>query len=127
LPFTFVVAAYLFRTPHSSGFGRLASGAFYAAIPLATFYEITAIGQTYIHKISPDPSFPKRGNSSLVKGGKEGFGVRHLYNDGLINNRTRPPFSMGREMIPPFGKGDAGGFRWKGLLLYTADHIRREI
>ncbi len=40
LRFTFVAAAYHPSTPHSSGFARLASGAFYAAIPLATFYEI---------------------------------------------------------------------------------------
>jgi hypothetical protein len=26
-------------TPHSSGFARLASGAFYFAIPIFTFYE----------------------------------------------------------------------------------------
>jgi hypothetical protein len=40
LRFTFVVAAYLLSTPHSSGFARLASGAFYFAIGLRTFYEI---------------------------------------------------------------------------------------
>jgi hypothetical protein len=40
LRFTFVAAAYHPCTPHSSGFARLASGAFYAAIALATFYEI---------------------------------------------------------------------------------------
>ncbi len=40
LRFTFVAAAYHPSTPHSSGFARLASGAFYAAIGLATFYEI---------------------------------------------------------------------------------------
>jgi len=40
LRFTFVVAAYHPSTPHSPGFARLASGAFYAAIGLATFYEI---------------------------------------------------------------------------------------
>ncbi|MCX5906611.1 MAG: hypothetical protein NTY64_05330 [Deltaproteobacteria bacterium] len=40
LPFTFVAEAYNLSTPHSSGFGRLASGAFYEAISLATFYEI---------------------------------------------------------------------------------------
>ncbi|MCX5908431.1 MAG: hypothetical protein NTY64_14915 [Deltaproteobacteria bacterium] len=38
--FTFVAAAYHPSTPHSSGFARLASGAFYEAISLATFYEI---------------------------------------------------------------------------------------
>ncbi|MCX5909346.1 MAG: hypothetical protein NTY64_19795 [Deltaproteobacteria bacterium] len=37
--FTFVAAAYPPSTPHSSGFARLASGAFYEAISLATFYE----------------------------------------------------------------------------------------
>ncbi|MCX5906454.1 MAG: hypothetical protein NTY64_04495 [Deltaproteobacteria bacterium] len=41
--FTFVVAAYLLSTPHSSGFARLASGAFYEAIALAIFYEIINI------------------------------------------------------------------------------------
>jgi hypothetical protein len=30
-------AAYIVSTPHSSGFGRLASGAFYLAIGLKTF------------------------------------------------------------------------------------------
>jgi len=40
LRFTFVTAAYRPSTPHSSGFARLASGAFYAAIALTTFYEI---------------------------------------------------------------------------------------
>jgi len=37
LGFTFVVAAYLVSTPHSSGFARLAYGAFYFAIPILTF------------------------------------------------------------------------------------------
>ncbi|MCX5908989.1 MAG: hypothetical protein NTY64_17900 [Deltaproteobacteria bacterium] len=40
LRFTFVAAAYQPSTPHSSGFARLASGAFYEAISLAAFYEI---------------------------------------------------------------------------------------
>jgi len=40
LRFTFVVAAYLVSTPHSSGFARLAYGAFYLALPILTFYEI---------------------------------------------------------------------------------------
>ena len=40
LRFTFVVAAYLVSTPHSLGFARLASGAFYLAMGLVTFYEI---------------------------------------------------------------------------------------
>jgi len=39
LRFTFVAAAYHPSTHHSSGFARLASGAFYAAIALTTFYE----------------------------------------------------------------------------------------
>ncbi|MCX5907777.1 MAG: hypothetical protein NTY64_11490 [Deltaproteobacteria bacterium] len=39
LRFTFVAAAYHPSTSHSSGFARLASGAFYEAISLATFYE----------------------------------------------------------------------------------------
>jgi hypothetical protein len=43
LRFTFVAAAYIASTPHSSGFARLASGAFYAAITWATFYEIIKI------------------------------------------------------------------------------------
>ncbi|MFH1757449.1 MAG: hypothetical protein ABH969_05335 [Pseudomonadota bacterium] len=43
LRFTFVVAAYLDSTPHSSGFARLASGAFYFAIPILTFYEILKV------------------------------------------------------------------------------------
>jgi hypothetical protein len=37
LRFTFVVAAYLESTPHSSGFARLAYGAFYFAIPIIDF------------------------------------------------------------------------------------------
>ncbi|MCX5908956.1 MAG: hypothetical protein NTY64_17715 [Deltaproteobacteria bacterium] len=40
LRFTFVAAAYHPCTPHSSGFACLASGAFYEAISLGTFYEI---------------------------------------------------------------------------------------
>ncbi|MBM4330465.1 MAG: hypothetical protein FJ117_04420 [Deltaproteobacteria bacterium] len=40
LRFTFVVAAYLVSTPHSSGFARLAYGAFYFAIPILPFYDI---------------------------------------------------------------------------------------
>ncbi|MCX5907658.1 MAG: hypothetical protein NTY64_10840, partial [Deltaproteobacteria bacterium] len=43
LRFTFVATAYHPSTPHSSGFARLASGAFYEAISLATFYEILNI------------------------------------------------------------------------------------
>jgi hypothetical protein len=43
LRFTFVAEAYYPSTPHSSGFTRLASGAFYKAISLATFYEIIKI------------------------------------------------------------------------------------
>jgi hypothetical protein len=43
LRFTFVVAAYLVSTPHSSGFARLAYGAFYFAIPILTFYETIII------------------------------------------------------------------------------------
>jgi hypothetical protein len=39
LRFIFVAAAYHPSTHHSSGFARLASGAFYEAISLATFYE----------------------------------------------------------------------------------------
>jgi hypothetical protein len=42
-----------------------------------------------LQKISPRPSLPKRGNSSLLqKGGKEGFSLRCPYNYGLINNRS---------------------------------------
>ncbi|MDI6754039.1 MAG: hypothetical protein QME78_06550, partial [Thermodesulfobacteriota bacterium] len=43
LRFTFVVAAYLVSTPHSSGFARLVRlrrRAFYETIVLMTFYEI---------------------------------------------------------------------------------------
>ena len=43
LRFTFVVAAYLVSTPHSSGFARLAYGAFYFAIPILTFCETIAV------------------------------------------------------------------------------------
>jgi hypothetical protein len=39
LRFTFVVAAYPVSTLHSSCFARLASGAFYIAIQIMTFYE----------------------------------------------------------------------------------------
>ncbi|MCX5909247.1 MAG: hypothetical protein NTY64_19260 [Deltaproteobacteria bacterium] len=40
-----VIAADNLRTPHSSsGFAHLASGAFYEAISLTTFYEISKIG-----------------------------------------------------------------------------------
>jgi hypothetical protein len=48
LRFTFVVAAYRIITPHSSGFARLASGAFCVAIPIFTFYEI--IMNCYLRK-----------------------------------------------------------------------------
>jgi hypothetical protein len=48
LRFTFVVAAYLLSTPHSSGFARLAPGSFYFAIPILTFYEIVNIVR-FIH------------------------------------------------------------------------------
>ena len=57
LRFTFVVAAYLVSRPHSSDFARLASGAFYAAIALATSYEINLTPRTplshksYVHRI----------------------------------------------------------------------------
>jgi hypothetical protein len=37
LRFTFAIAAYLVSTSHSSGFVRLAPGAFYFAIPSMTF------------------------------------------------------------------------------------------
>ncbi len=40
LRFNFVVAAYVYRTLHSSVFARLAFGAFYETIVLVTFYEI---------------------------------------------------------------------------------------
>jgi hypothetical protein len=43
LRFPFVVAAYLLSTPHSSGFVRLAPGAFYFAIPIFSFCEIVMI------------------------------------------------------------------------------------
>ena len=46
LRFTFVVAAYLVSTPLSSAFARLASGAFYFAIQILTFYEIIKSGFT---------------------------------------------------------------------------------
>jgi hypothetical protein len=39
LRFTPVAAAYPVSTPHSSGFARLASGAFYFFIPILSFYE----------------------------------------------------------------------------------------
>ncbi|MCX5907614.1 MAG: hypothetical protein NTY64_10610 [Deltaproteobacteria bacterium] len=41
---SFVVAVYFVYTPHSAGFVRFASGALYAAIALATFYEIINFG-----------------------------------------------------------------------------------
>jgi hypothetical protein len=40
LRFNFVVAAHLVSALHSLVFARLASGAFYETIVLATFYEI---------------------------------------------------------------------------------------
>jgi hypothetical protein len=43
LRFNFVVAAHLRSALHSSVFARLASGAFYKTIVLATFYEIIKI------------------------------------------------------------------------------------
>jgi len=47
LRFTFVVAAYLVSTAHSSGFARLVRlrrRAFYFAISILTFYESIKIG-----------------------------------------------------------------------------------
>jgi hypothetical protein len=44
LRFTFVAAAYHPSTPHAGGFARPASGDFYEAISLATFYEIIDVG-----------------------------------------------------------------------------------
>ncbi|MCX5908950.1 MAG: hypothetical protein NTY64_17685, partial [Deltaproteobacteria bacterium] len=44
LRFTFFVAVETVSTPHLSAFARLASGAFYKAISLATFYEIIKLG-----------------------------------------------------------------------------------
>jgi hypothetical protein len=54
LRFTFVAAAYLVSTPHSSGFARLAYGAFYFAIPILTFYEtvnneVAILGPNFYH------------------------------------------------------------------------------
>jgi hypothetical protein len=45
LRFTFIVAAYLVSTLHSSGFARLAYGAFYFAIPILTFCETIIFGK----------------------------------------------------------------------------------
>jgi hypothetical protein len=62
LRFTFVVAAYHPSTPHSSGFARLASGAFYFAILWMTFYEI--INVSFCAKFErpgiQNPSLPQR-------------------------------------------------------------------
>jgi hypothetical protein len=44
LRFTFVAAAYPPSTPPSGGFARLASGAFYEAIQILTFYEAIYFG-----------------------------------------------------------------------------------
>jgi hypothetical protein len=46
LRFTFVVAAYSVSTLHSSGFARLASGAFYETIVLVTFCEVIINGSS---------------------------------------------------------------------------------
>jgi hypothetical protein len=51
LRFTFVVAAYLVSTPLSSAFARLASGAFYFAIQILTFYEIINPGKFSLAKM----------------------------------------------------------------------------
>jgi hypothetical protein len=53
LRFTFVVAAYLVSTPHSSGFARLAPGAFYFAIPKLTFYEIIKVESFLLFAATP--------------------------------------------------------------------------
>jgi len=53
LRFTFVVAGYLVSTPHSSGFARLAYGAFYFAILILTFYEIIKIDEFIKSPFSP--------------------------------------------------------------------------
>jgi len=43
LRFNFVVAAHLVSALHSSVFARLASGAFYETIRVATFYEVIKV------------------------------------------------------------------------------------
>jgi hypothetical protein len=47
------------------------------------FTKESIINQTYPSKISPNPSFSKRGIPPFVKGGKEGFilGATFLWTD----------------------------------------------
>jgi hypothetical protein len=44
------------------------------------------INQTYPTKISPNPSFSKRGIPPFLKGGKRGFGLGCPHYYGLTNN-----------------------------------------
>ena len=57
LRFNFVVAAHLVSALHSSVFARLASGAFYETIVLATFYEIINRGSCKTLESSRKSSF----------------------------------------------------------------------
>jgi len=57
-------------TPHSSGFARLASGAFYFAMPLKTFYEIIKLCEI-AKKISNESGKASCGGGSYGKGVKQ--------------------------------------------------------
>jgi hypothetical protein len=48
--------------------------------------EESIIDQTYPSKISPNPSFSKRGIPPFRKGGKRGFGLGCPHYYGLTNN-----------------------------------------
>ncbi|MFH0801891.1 MAG: hypothetical protein V2A78_05830, partial [bacterium] len=51
LRFTFVAAAYHPSTPHSSGFARLASGAFYEAINIYNSSKMS-YRKWHLHKVN---------------------------------------------------------------------------
>jgi hypothetical protein len=80
LRFTFVAAAYQASTPHSGGFARLASGAFYEAISLTTFYEIIKDDEPQITTFS----VPREGGPRV-----RGFKGPRKDKIALIDDRVR--------------------------------------
>ena len=74
------------------------------------FTKESMIEKTYHRKISPNPSFPKRGNSFLLqRETREGFGPWCPFNCGLIDNysyleRTSWPLSRVGGLHTPQGR-----------------------
>jgi len=60
-------------------------------------------------KISPNPSFPKRGIPPFRKGREEGFSLQRPYNYGLISkieNKRRTIWSIKRSVSSVLGMAD---------------------